>query len=463
MLEILQHHSSTISGSANPRAFKKIAFMYALLFSILRFRSFVSPLGFTERLILDEIDLRNVLVRTKELVDALGFEEIPIRNLRDALLDVEFGASVVNSFDARKFRTHVHMLTSPDILEDGFNFIEQQSSDAGSYIIPVDSVKIPDWVHLVEKMPSFPFGDILSMNGIVSLALRNWNLSRWAMRPFVALYWAPISYRETIERITIFLKRLPACIPVRRAEFISPFRVYLLGEVDSYNTAVSYIRWEMSEALAGRNRSVLDEIGRSRVPLAWHEILKYSGTRDPTKFSNMLKAKRELFVVWIEKGVPPQPIDVGLIRNLRGLFESYLNEMAFQRQGTVDLLTYGFIIGERNPEGSGFSLSGFKLVAGNWGHADQCLVQPNQKTVSISQFPECFCSPLKTTAKSSHVFMCPVFRSLPGDPFMLQSDRDLIDGEVDNLQWHIPLKTEIIDPQLIATGVCIVCHLPDNF
>jgi hypothetical protein len=59
--------------------------------------------------------------------------------------------------------------------------------------------------------------------------------------------------------------------------------------------------------------------------------------------------------------------------------------------------------------------------------------------------------------------MCPVFRSLPGDPFMLKSDRDLIDGEVDNLQWHIPLKTEIIDPQLIATGVCIVCHLPDNF
>jgi hypothetical protein len=122
-----------------------------------------------------------------------------------------------------------------------------------------------------------------------------------------------------------------------------------------------------------------------------------------------------------------------------------------------------YLISERNPEGSGFSLSSFNLVAVNWGYSDQCLIQPNQKTFSISQFPECSCSPVKATAKFSHVFMCPVFRSLPGDSFMLTSDKDLINGELDNLQWYIPLKTEIIDPQLIATGVCIVCHLPDNF
>jgi hypothetical protein len=52
---------------------------------------------------------------------------------------------------------------------------------------------------------------------------------------------------------------------------------------------------------------------------------------------------------------------------------------------------------------------------------------------------------------------------MPSQQFMLECDRKLVDGEFDNLQWHIPLRTDIVERQLISTGVCIVCHLPDSF
>jgi hypothetical protein len=464
MLEILQHHSSTISGSANPRSFKKIAYMFSFLFAVLRFRSFIEPLGFTDSVVLEEVSLRNLLIRTKEVIDVLGIEEIPIRNFRDSLLDIEFGSSVINCWDARKLRLHVYALTAPEILDDGFTIVDQQASDSGSYQIPSDSVKVNDWFHVVEKMPAYPCGDVLSMNNRVSQPLRNWSLSRWLARPFLALKPSvAVEEREMRLKLSALLKQFPEKIALKRSDFRSPLKAFLLGEIEMFNTAASLIKMDLSDAFSGNNVEVYRSIERNRTPVSWHEVLGFSGTRNPTKFSKMFKAKRELLHSWMTNGVPPAKIDVSCLRSLRGLLESFLNEIAVQRQASSDVMAYEFVIGGEKAEGSGLTLTGLNLVAGNWGYSERALVQPNAKTLAISQLPDCFCAATKSSTKLPHTYMCPVFRAMPSQQFMLECDRKLIDGEFDNLQWHIPIRTDIVERQLVSTGVCIVCHLPDSF
>jgi hypothetical protein len=254
--------------------------MFYFLFAVLHFRSFIETLGFTEAVVLEEISLCNILTRTMEVVDALGLEEIPIRNFRDTLLDVEFRASVVNSWDASKLRLHVHAFMMPEILGNGFAIVDQQTSDSGSYQIPSDAMKVNDWVHVVEKMPAYPCGDVVAMNNRVPQPLRNWNLSRWIARPFLAFRrWFVGDAREAQLKLSIMLKQFPAKIAVNRSDFQSPLKTFLLGEIKVFNATASLIKMYLDDALSGRNVKVYQSIERDKTPVSWNEVLGFSGTQ----------------------------------------------------------------------------------------------------------------------------------------------------------------------------------------
>jgi hypothetical protein len=324
--------------------------------------SFDQALGFneftTENVVLEEICLRNSLVRTKEIVDGLGLEEIPIRNFRDTLMDVEFGSSITNPWDLRKFRFHVSTFTAPEILDEGFTIVEQQASDSGSYLIPADSVKVNDWIHIVEKMPVFPCGDILGMNLRVSQPLRNWNLSRWIAKPFLSLRRTTVpDDRETQLRISVMLKQFPSSIPIKPGEFQSPLRAYLMSEIEVFNQAISVIRLNLSDALAGDNANVYHCLENEKTPTHWHEVIGFNGIHNPSKFCKFLKAKRDFLADWAGNGgVSPHKIDVSHLTNIRGLLRSFLNEIVLQREATSDLMTFEYIIGDEKNEGTGLTL-----------------------------------------------------------------------------------------------------------
>jgi hypothetical protein len=73
--------------------------------------------------------------------------------------------------------------------------------------------------------------------------------------------------------------------------------------------------------------------------------------------------------------------------------------------------------------------------------------------------PDCFCAVVKATAKKPHTYLCRVFHDLPSKQFMLDADRRSIGRELNNLQGIIPLRKDVLERQLVRTGVCIVCQL----
>jgi hypothetical protein len=165
----------------------------------------------------------------------------------------------------RKLRLHVHAFTTPEILGDGFVIVDQQTGDSGSSQIPNDAMKVSERVHVVGRMPAYPRGDVLAMNSRVSQPLRNWNLSRWIARPFLALRRSFVGdARETRLKLSLMLKQFPAKIAINLADFQSPLKAFLLGEIEVFNAAASLIKVDLDDALSGNNVDVYRSIERDR-------------------------------------------------------------------------------------------------------------------------------------------------------------------------------------------------------
>ena len=461
LLEVLQHHGSSMISSS--KMVRKLSYAFSLLYSMIGFSEFIKVLGFSQQMYLDEMALKSTIVRLK---DAVSSEiELPMRNVRNSLLDVDFGAAVTDSYDDKKMKAYVSMIATPDVLEDGFVFIDQQSSDVSAYAIPSETSSVPTWFHYAERIPMFPYCDILSMNRIVASPIRNWCVSRWISKPLLKMYHASEDDPEDVRaKIANILKtQLPVRMPVPQIVDTSPLNAFLISEVKVFNAAVAAIKADLEAANAGRNDSVFHTIGSGDIPHQWNEILGYSGTSRLPKFFRVLKERRALYEKWMSAKMIPKTVDVNLIQNLKGLLKAFLVEIAMQKQVPVDSMTYDFIIHDHQHDGIGIVLTNIHLVGGNWDCIARKLIPPNSRTPSVSKLPDCFCCPVKALAKSQHTFMCPVYKSMPGREWMLKRDRQCFDGEVQNLQWQIPLETDMVDRQLITSGVCLVCHVPDNF
>jgi hypothetical protein len=105
----------------------------------------------------------------------------------------------------------------------------------------------------------------------------------------------------------------------------------------------------------------------------------------------------------------------------------------------------------------GLTIAGLSLIATNWAAAERALVQPNAKTSPVSRLPNFFCAVVKATAEQPHRYLCPAFHNLPSKQFMLDADRRFVGRKLNNSQWVIPLKKDMIERQPVRTRACIVC------
>ena len=108
-------------------------------------------------------------------------------------------------------------------------------------------------------------------------------------------------------------------------------------------------------------------------------------------------------------------------------------------------------------------LNNIYLLAGNWDGVQNRLIAPNPKTHPYMKMPPLCISLVKRTQKESGFYMCPMFKSAPSSDNCSKNDRIRIDGEINNFIRYIPVKTDEVDKQLIASGTCFVCHPPQSF
>jgi hypothetical protein len=286
ILSVFQHHSALIRSSTNAKVMKKLSYATTLLYSVVNFRSFVTPLGLQDHLLINEHIMKSVLMVLRAFIHAHSQEELPIRNIRDILQDCFIGSCCLDTFDRRKLRAHVYGIMTPEVIADHFVSIDESSEEAEIWMIPADA-PITNYAHHIEKIPLFTTADVLYMARRSSTFVVNWNYSRWIIQPFLTFVSEdPIKEDRLAAKMQVIANSLPQFIPFTE-QAKSPLFTNLLCEVRAFNRGLAAIRRQMSEA----NQQTASCIWADTVPPAWKEFVGYAGTDAMRPFLALLEAE----------------------------------------------------------------------------------------------------------------------------------------------------------------------------
>jgi hypothetical protein len=130
MLSVFQHHSALIRSSTNAKVMKKLSYATTMLYSLINFRSFVSPLGLQDHLLINEDLMKAIFMALRAFIHAHSQDELPIRNIRDVIQDCYIATSCLDTFDRRKMRAHVYGIMTPEVIADHFLCVDESSDES---------------------------------------------------------------------------------------------------------------------------------------------------------------------------------------------------------------------------------------------------------------------------------------------------------------------------------------------
>lgn len=454
MYEVYLNHSASLRSTTNPKLMKKMSYTITLLCSMINFSTFIKPFGLFEFNQIDEMTVKEAIDYLRNIIDTHSINDIPFRNVRDTIQDTLYGINCVDTFDRRKLRSLVYSLVTPDILDDDFSFIDPLSDESEYWSIPPDA-PITNYAHVIEKLPVFTTCDVIMMSRYTSDPIRMWNLSRWISTPFMKLN-APLQ-NSTFSKVEQIKKLIPEKIVQFDGVVKTPIMKFIITEIEYFNSALD---------------AVMDTLNQGNlptvVPKEWREKVGYSGTINLQRFLGLLEEKSKFYKKILNQKVILDGIDCRLIRSIKGLLLAFLHQVAFDKSISVDNMIYEFDFTEYpKPSSSSLVLNNLYMCAGSYNLTEKSLERISNTTSPFTKMPSLCCFATKRTTKTTKVFQCPLFTSLPqhdeNNEFMLSQQKERFDGEINNFVWYIPLKTDITDKQCMTEGTCLICHLPDIF
>ncbi|OHT02076.1 Dynein heavy chain family protein [Tritrichomonas foetus] len=429
MMQIFQHYQNSIRSSVDPTLMKKMVYIISLLYSLINFRDFISPIGFTEFNMIPEIYMKEIIDSLRSVIDS-DHHELFSRNLRDYLFDTAFGGNCLDTFDRRKLRLHIYQVFSKI---DNVQFVDSTSNEEQVWAVPPDA-PIGNYVHFFEKYPIVTTTDILLMDRKIASYFENWNLGRLFIKPFFSL--AGIKNNDT-EIINV---AVPSTIQIRiDSKMNTAEGLVVRNEINLFNQVIV----EMKNTKTTR-----------KVPERWKELAGYSESGDMVEFVQFLQHKKNQ----LEK-MPCQEIDVRYFRDLKGLLLAHMHDYALKFNQTVDVIDYEFRSGP--PGLMSLLLKNLVLVGAKY---ESGIISPTkERSVPFTTLPPLYANITAKTPRAQKTFMCPMFRNLPSAEFALSSDLKRTDGDTDNFIWYMPTKTSANDKYLVANSVSIVCQVPNVF
>ncbi|EAX91539.1 Dynein heavy chain family protein [Trichomonas vaginalis G3] len=477
MLQIYQHYSNSIRSSTNPRAMKKYSYAAALMFSVVHFRSSLGILGFSEFSPVPEVAVKDIFERLRTIIDAnagvqaqsnqtqpgsttastINFQhELPIRNVRDEIMEMILSSSTLDTFDRRKLRVIIFTIFAPEAVDDNFRFIDESFAEREQWVIPPDS-PISNYQHTISKMTVFNTCDILSIPRVISGPIRAWLLGQ-DISNAIAPCTNPIKRENGIQNIKIFLNDLPKIEEPKPLENITPTIVWAQHELKELEEAINSARTLLQKP----SKEIISSFAKENLPKEIINIFNYSGTFNPKKMIENIKGRIELLKNWVENGRPPT-IDISLVSDVRGLILSYSHEVAVMMNVVVDSLMIDFEFNDSPTHPNALNLDGIYLMAGNYDSISRKLIPTNQKSKPFVKMPRLSIALMKRTPRDKRVYMCPLFKSAPSFDCTTTMDRRRVDGEIENLIRYIPIPSDVSDKNLIASGTSLICHIPEVF
>lgn len=431
MIQIYQHYQTSIRSSADPTMIKKLTYVTSLVFSLLNFRDFVKPLGFTEFSGIPENIMKDLIDLLRTIVDS-GKGNLHIRNLRDHLLNVVFGGNCIDTFDRRKLRLHLYQVFNN--FEKVVQFVDPPSNEESLWAVPPDA-PIGNYIHIFEKYPFISSADILLMDRKISSYFEKLDLGRFFIKPFFNVI-EQIGFDDDIEL------NLPELIEIDSLKFDSAEGLIILHEIKQFNSLIKEMRnCELT-------KTIKEE---------WKEKVKYIESDDIYSFVRYLEDKRNYLI-----SLPSNEIDVRLTNDLRGILFAHLQDQVVKLNVPIDSVEYTF---SNEPDDNSIVLKNLISV----GMTIDTRNELNALTLRKESSPFTVLEPiyakisLRSQQPGQKMFMMPIFRTIPSPEYSLKSDLKRTDGDTDNFIWYMPIQASASDKYFVANGSCIICQIPNLF
>lgn len=474
MLQIYQHYSNSIRSSTNPRAMKKYSYAAALMFSVVHFRASLGILGFSEFSPVPEVAVKDVFERLRTIIDSNGAvpsqqaqqapqsstinlqHELPIRNVRDEIMEMILSSSTLDTFDRRKLRVIIFSIFAPEAIDDNFRFIDESFQEREQWVIPPDS-PISNYQHTISKMTVFNTCDIVSIPRVISTPIKSWIFGQK-----ISAAIAPMAMKARVEQgiknINLFVNSLPKIKQVECLSAITPTIVWAQHEYKLLEDAITAAK----AILAKPSSSIIESFAKDILPAEITDVFNYRGTTIPQKMIENMTGRVEKLTNWIENGRPTS-IDVNYLCDIRGLILAYAHEVSIMMNVVVDSMMVDFEFTDSPSHPNSLILEGISLMSGNYDVVSRKLAPANPKTKPFMAMPKLCVSILKRAPREKRVYMCPMFKSSPSLDCTTAHDRKRIDGEIENLVRYIPIPSDVSDKNLIACGTSLICHIPEPF
>ncbi|KAK8898650.1 hypothetical protein M9Y10_000942 [Tritrichomonas musculus] len=425
MLEIYQHYKSLLTSKKYDPTLRKSLYHEALLFSVVRYRMFIDPIGFFYTIPLDEPLFKPVFNYTlKSFENGQKVQSFSTSTLTRFALTLFFSGVITDEFDSLKVARYINYANESKKDEA----VGQSSSKLTLDEITMNSL-VPQKViwqpHAfndstsatieIKRLPHFASSETLLMEKFIANPLIQWNLSRWVTKFFTRLNFESIK-RTPSNLMRAKLESLKALLPpyvnmsdltssssnkseVIDLSMLSPLSLFISCEIDDLNNSIMSIRTEIHKAINGRQHDVIDFISRDKVPKRWCSIVGFNGSQQVTRFFNFIRDRADFLTRWMKHRTFSRhstgSINVNLVRNVYGLLLSFLNEIAEQRGSLIASNDFVCIIKSQlesdkimNDYGPTLTLTNVWLIGGNWDTSENAFVAPTTKTLPISKMQE---------------------------------------------------------------------------
>jgi hypothetical protein len=467
MLHIFHHHSQAIRSATNPRAMKKLAYTGALLLSLFDWRGFIQPIGLNAPFQPSDCIFRDFLETLRAIITVYP-TDIPLRNLRRYLEEVTF-SFVSDRSDRRVLKSYIQALFIPETTDDGFTALKK-SPDSDLWMIPGD-VPLSNYIQIVQQLPIFAKTDILGMHTTMTAPIRNWNLSRWALRPFLdyAGTKIPIDKDSCVVRIDNIVMLLPERVGTGdSSHFETVCSKVLISEIDKLNAVLHFVAQRLADATTEVKNGIIladtEQFVNGEVPDEWKRRAEFYCTKQITKFTSHLIQRHAFLMSWLREG-RPRVVDARTIDDLKGFMLAFLSEAALEKEVALEELTYDFqlVSGTVSESDCGFLLTNLYLYGGAI-EEDKLTVKEDDQAVAFEQVAGIFCKVVRKVTKTVRFFHCPLYRTAFIDGLnRVQDDTDCGEGESKNFVWECPLITDKSDKRFVDFGTALFCRVPDQF
>ena len=465
MLSIFQHHSASIRSTTNLKAMKKLAYISALLISIVQFRNFVTPVGFSNSVRLSPISFRDFLEQLRVIIDAHP-NDIPLRNFRYQIKTL-ICSCVESPHDRKIISAHAASMIKQDALEDGFT-ITPRTHERSIWAVPND-IPLSNFNQIIQQIPTFTSTDILHMS---SQILLNWNLSIWAIQPFIkySRQRNEIDFQASLARLDNFVMLMPEKLEINEPDkFLTPMGLYLASEVERLNLIINYIKNELLILSKQYKKGVVSPNGydfaNGNVPKQWAQQTFIINFVSLNAFTSHIIERHAQLMRCLQE-VNPAVYDMRLLEYPDQLLKSFLIHCAVEDNLHPDTLTYQFSIVDGTPPSDPRSLFLTRLHLANGNYVDDKLTidrDPNKPP--FTQLTAVVAKVVNKSSKRPKTFAVPMFKNalISSMDFHDSALSFIQEGESNNFVYDVKLPTDLPENELAQFGTMIFCRMPEQF